>query len=232
MSNKKILIAEDDPNFGLVLQSYLSINDFEVNLCPDGNRAFSAFKADDYDLCILDVMMPHKDGFSLAESIQSLGRNTPFIFLTARSLKEDKIKGYQLGAVDYLVKPFDPEILLLKIQAILKSNEVAKPVVAKEHHIGQFLFDPEKRRLALGEEQIKLSPKESDLLQLLCESNGEVLKREDALLKIWKEDSYFTTKSMDVYITKLRKFLRKDKTHKIEITNLHGKGFVLSVGNI
>lgn len=229
MSNKKILIAEDDPNFGLVLKSYLSVNDFDVTLCPDGNQALTAFESGDFDLCILDVMMPHKDGFSLAQSIQSKGRDIPFIFLTARAMKEDMVKGYQLGAIDYLVKPFDPEILLLKIQAILHNREQNTVSQAKSFEIGNFVFEYDKRALKIGEEEIKLSPKEADLLLMLCQNQNQVLKREDALVQIWKEDSYFTTKSMDVYITKLRKYLRKDTEYQIEISNLHGKGFVLSV---
>jgi len=229
MSDKKILIAEDDPNFGLVLKSYLSVNDFEVTLCPDGNQALIAFESGDFDLCILDVMMPHKDGFSLAQAIQSKGRDIPFIFLTARAMKEDMVKGYQLGAIDYLVKPFDPEILLLKIQAILHNRKQITVSQAKSFEIGNFVFEHDKRELKIGEELIKLSPKEADLLLMLCQNQNQVLKREDALVQIWKEDSYFTTKSMDVYITKLRKYLRKDTGNQIEISNLHGKGFVLSV---
>ena len=227
--NNKILIAEDDPNFGMVLQSYLSVNDFEVTLCPDGQKALEAFTKGDFDLCILDVMMPHKDGFSLAESIQAQNRDIPFVFLTAKSMKEDVVKGYKLGAIDYLVKPFDPEILLLKIQAILLQKGEQKTEAITSFHIGNFTFDAEKRLLHIEAETIKLSPKESDLLQLLCQNKDQVLRREEALLKIWKEDNYFTTKSMDVYITKLRKHLRRDTAHTIEISNLHGKGFVLSV---
>ncbi len=229
MHKQKILIAEDDPNFGMVLQSYLSVNEFEVTLCADGEKAIHAFDRQDFDLCIFDVMMPNLDGFSLAQAVKARGRSIPFLFLTAKALKEDMVKGYQLGAIDYLIKPFDPEILLLKIRAILSNPSNTTLEKTTQFTIGNFSFDAEKRILMLQEESLKLSPKEAELLYLLCERQDHILKREEALLKIWKEDSYFTTKSMDVYITKLRKYLRKDTTHQIEITNLHGKGFVLSV---
>jgi len=226
---KRILIAEDDPNFGMMLKSFLMVNDFQVELCNDGNKAVSAFRSADFDLCILDVMMPFKDGFSVAETIQESGKKTPFIFLTAKAMKEDQVKGYKIGALDYLVKPFDPEILLLKVQAIINRQSASKSNTRNQFQIGKFDFESEKRTLTINEEIIKLSPKESELLHLLATNMGEVVRREDALNRIWKEDSYFTTKSMDVYITKLRKHLRKDTKNQIEITNLHGKGFVMSV---
>ena len=229
MTKDKILIAEDDPNFGMMLKSYLVVNGYEVELCDDGNKAYSSFGRNDFDLCIFDIMMPFKDGFSLAESIQKGVKRVPFIFLTAKTLKEDQIRGYQLGAADYLVKPFDPEILLLKIKAILRGNKQLSVEPVSTFAIGNFTFDADRRVLKINNKTVKLSPKESALLQLLLIHQDKVLRREEALLKIWKEDSYFTTKSMDVYITKLRKILRQDSDHKIEIENLHGKGFVLSV---
>ena len=232
MHKKKILLAEDDLNFGMMLQSYLSVNSYEVTWCKDGNEAYGLLSKSKFDLCIFDVMMPNKDGFSLAESFQKLKSKTPFIFLTARAMKEDQIKGYQMGAMDYLVKPFDPEILLLKLEAILRiENQSALPQ-EKYFKIGSFHFDADLRSLTRDDKQTKLSPKESELLHLLLLKNGEVLTREEALLNIWKESTFFTTKSMDVYITKLRNYLKKDDTHKIEIKNLHSKGFVLSIKDI
>ena len=222
-----ILIAEDDSNFGMVLQSYLSLNDFLVSLFSTGEEALRQFKSTNFDLCILDVMMPDMDGFTLAEQIKQVNPSIPFMFLTARSMKKDQLEGYRLGAIDYLIKPFDPEILLLKIQAILGYTLDAtnkEPI----YQVGNFVFDSDQRRLTLHGVSQKLSPKEAELLHLLCEKNGNVLTREEALLKIWKEDNYFTGQSMNVYITKLRKYLKQDKDHKIEIINLHGKGFILS----
>jgi len=224
-----ILIAEDDSSFGMVLQSYLAINDFEVTLLPTGTEALSHFKKKNFDLCILDVMMPDMDGFTLAEQIKQVDETIPFMFLTAKSLKEDQIKGYTLGAIDYLIKPFDPEILLLKIQAILGHTfeNTSKEII---HQIGNFSFDYELRNLSIDGTHQKLSPKESELLQMLCEKKGGVLTREEALLKIWQEDNYFTGQSMNVHITRLRKYLKKDTEHHIAINNLHGKGFLLKVG--
>jgi len=223
-----ILIAEDDSSFGMVLQSYLAINDFEVTLLPTGTEALSHFKKKNFDLCILDVMMPDMDGFTLAEQIKQVDESIPFMFLTAKSLKEDQIKGYTLGAIDYLIKPFDPEILLLKIQAILGHTfeNTSKEII---HQIGNFSFDFELRNLSINGQQQKLSPKESELLQMLCEKKGGVLTREEALLKIWEEDNYFTGQSMNVHITRLRKYLKQDTEHHIAINNLHGKGFLLKV---
>lgn len=223
-----ILIAEDDSNFGMVLQSYLSLNDFEVVLMPTGERAVKSFQSNNFDLCILDVMMPDMDGFTLAEQLKQKNPAIPFIFLTARSMKEDQVRGYKLGAIDYLIKPFDPEILLLKIQAILGHtyDNTYKEAV---YEVGDFTFNYDQRNLSLNDNNQKLSPKESDLLRLLCEKKGSVLNREEALTKIWQEDNYFTGQSMNVYITKLRKYLKQDKNNQIEIVNLHGKGFILKV---
>ncbi len=225
----QILIAEDDPNFGMVLKSYLEVNDFIVTLCPDGQDALSALQVRDFDLCIFDVMMPNLDGFSLATRLKKENRQIPFFFLTARGFKEDQVKGYQLGAMDYLVKPFDPEILLLKINAILQNHVRQEEAIPRMFEIGSFSFDSETRQLILDGNTQKLSPKESALLQMLCIRKDEVLPREDALVKIWKEDTYFTTKSMDVYITKLRKYLKVDMQNDIQINNLHSKGFMLTV---
>lgn len=227
MSKQRILIAEDDPNFGLVLKSYLSLHQYDVTLCDDGNKALSALHSQDFSLCILDVMMPYRDGFSVAEGIQKAGYKLPVVFLTAKGLKEDQIKGYRLGAVDYLVKPFDPDILLLKIQALL-SQFGEEELAPTDYQIGQYLFQPSLRQLTLFEEHWKLSPKENDLLHLLCQKKGRVLLREEALLKIWKEDGFFTAQSMNVYISKLRNYFRKDKLVPVQIENIHSKGFLLS----
>ena len=224
----KILLAEDDPNFGLMLKGFLDLNDYQVTWTKNGHEALMAYQSQAFDLCIFDVMMPNKDDFSLAKDIQRLGNTTPILFLTARAMREDKIKGYQLGAIDYLVKPFDPEILILKIQAILRqtASETTEKTTFK---IGSYIFNYPKRQLILNQKTQKLTPKDADLLQLLCEKQGKVLTREEALIKIWKEDNYFTAQSMNVFISKLRKYLNKDTLHHIEIENLHGKGFVLVV---
>lgn len=222
----KILLAEDDPNFGLMLKGFLDLNDYQVTWTKNGHEALIAYQSQTFDLCIFDVMMPNKDGFSLATDLKKMGNTTPILFLTARAMREDKIKGYQLGAIDYLVKPFDPEILILKIQAVLRqtTSEITEKTIFK---IGNYRFDYAKRQLILKENTQKLTPKDADLLRLLCEKEGKVLTREEALIKIWKEDNYFTAQSMNVFISKLRKYLAKDPEHHIEIENLHGKGFVL-----
>ncbi len=226
MSRPRILIAEDDPNFGLVLQSFLNLHDYHVTLCNDGNKALSALQSQPFDLCILDVMMPYRDGFAVAEAIQRSGKKLPVVFLTAKALKEDHIKGYRLGAIDYLVKPFDPEILLLKVQAILSRFNRPQPEVER-YLIGRFVFQPALRQLARADANWKLSPRESALLLLLCQKNTEVLLREEALLKIWGEENFFTAQSMNVYVTKLRNYFRTDPDCPVEIENLHGKGFLL-----
>ncbi len=223
-----LLIAEDDANFGMMLKIYLQMHGLQITLCENGPLAVQAFQAQSFDLCILDVMMPHLDGFSVAEVIAKSGSATPFVFLTAKALKEDQIKGYQLGAVDYLIKPFDPEILLFKINVLLQKRG-APDKDNKALQIGNYVFDYEKRNLRLGPHTEKLSPKEAELLKLLGERQGELLLHEEALLKIWQNDDYFTKQSMNVFITKLRKYLAHDPENRIEIANLHGKGFVLGV---
>lgn len=221
---KKILLAEDDANFGPVLKSYLEMNNYAVTLCIDGNQAYSMYKADTYDICILDVMMPHRDGFTLAQDIRKLDRNTPFVFLTARSQKQDIIKGFKAGADDYINKPFDSEVLLLKLDAILKRGQVE---TRNEYKLGNTLFIPSTRILIIGKEEKRLSPKENALLKMLCEKNNEVLTRKEALEEIWGEDNYFTMRSMDVYITKLRKYLKSEKNIKID--NIHSNGYLLKI---
>jgi len=228
MENSRILLVEDDPNFGTVLKDYLSLNDYDVTLAKDGLEGLIMFKNDDYDLCILDVMMPRKDGFSLAKDIRSTNLEVPIIFLTAKTMKEDVLKGYQAGADDYLNKPFDSEVLLYKIKAILqrKEGDKNKEEETFEFKIGKFDFNSKLRHLAFeGAEPQKLSPKESKLLKLLAIYKNDLMPRELALTKIWRDDNYFTSRSMDVYIAKLRKYLKLDES--VEILNIHGEGFRL-----
>ena len=226
--NKKILLVEDDPNFGAVLKDYLLINDFEVTLAKNGMEGFEKFKKDNFNLCILDVMMPYKDGYTLAREIREKNKEIPIIFLTAKSMKEDVLKGYKVGADDYLNKPFDSEVLLLKIRAILqrKSTEVKANTTRFEFEIGKFHLNSKLRSLTFpGQDPIKLSPKENELLKMLALHENDLMPRELALTKIWRDDNYFTSRSMDVYIAKLRKYLKSDEN--VEIINIHGEGFRL-----
>ena len=227
---KKILLVEDDPNFGTILKDYLTINNYNVTHAKNGMEGFEKFKRNDYDLCILDVMMPYKDGFTLAKEIKEKNKDIPIIFLTAKSLKEDVLKGYQVGADDYLNKPFDSEVLLMKIKAIMQRKSVDSVVESKqfEFQIGAFFLNSKLRFLSYGKEDpIKLSPKENELLRLLALHLNDLMTRELALTKIWRDDNYFTSRSMDVYIAKLRKYLKRDTN--VEILNIHGEGFRLVV---
>ena len=223
-----ILLVEDEENFGSVLKNYLELSDYIVTLCTDGNKGLNSFRNNIYDLCILDVMMPERDGFSLATEIKKINQTIPVIFLTAKKLKEDILKGYQVGADDYITKPFDTEVLLYKIKAVLNrnGNTIQKEMVSK-YTFGQFTFNTETRELLSETSTKKLSPKESELLKLLCANINEVVSRDLALNKIWKDNNYFTTRSMDVFIAKLRKYLKEDAT--LEIINVHGNGFRLLV---
>ncbi|CAI8428934.1 MAG: Response regulator MprA [Polaribacter sejongensis] len=227
MRSKKILLVEDDPNFGTVLKDYLALNDYNVTLAKDGIEGLIMFKNNDYDLCILDVMMPRKDGFSLAQDIRGTNKEIPIIFLTAKTLKEDILKGYAVGADDYLNKPFDSEVLLHKIKAISQRKDIDKSAESEqfEFQIGSFFFNSKLRYLSIGDngEPIKLSPKESKLLRMLAIHKNDLMPRELALTKIWRDDNYFTSRSMDVYIAKLRKYLKPDEF--VEILNIHGEGF-------
>ena len=230
MTNKKILLVEDDPNFGTVLKDYLMLNDYTVTHAKDGLEGLIMFKNDDFDICILDVMMPRKDGFSLAKDIRATNTDIPIIFLTAKTMKEDVLRGYEVGADDYLNKPFDSEVLLYKIKAILNRKE--KDVNAEddqhEFQIGKFHLNSKLRHLSYdGGEPRKLSPKENKLLKMLTLHLNDLMPRELALTKIWRDDNYFTSRSMDVYIAKLRKYLKEDTN--VEIVNIHGEGFRLIV---
>lgn len=227
MSQKKSLFfVEDDLSFGAVLKSYLEICNFSVTWLDDGKHAVTAFREGDFDLCLLDVMLPHVDGFSIGREIRNLDSKIPIIFLTAKSLKEDIITGYRLGADDYIIKPFDADVLLYKIAVILKRSEETIIADNQLFRIGKYTFDAKIREIRLDEERQLLSPKESALLKLLCEHKNELLPREIALKKIWGDDGYFTSRSMDVFMTKLRKYLKDDPT--IEIRNIHGSGFILT----
>ena len=228
--NKKILLVEDDLNFGAVLKDYLMLNDFDVVLAKNGMEGFEKFKKDNYDLCILDVMMPYKDGYTLAKEIREKNSEVPIIFLTAKTMKEDVMKGYKAGADDYLNKPFDSEVLLMKIKAIIqrKASENKNEPAKFEFQIGKFNLNSKLRFLTFeGNEPIKLSPKESELLKMMAIYENDLMPRELALTKIWREDNYFTSRSMDVYIAKLRKYLKDDPN--VEILNIHGEGFRLVI---
>ncbi len=223
----KILLAEDDKNLGSVLKAYLEAKGYTTTLCMDGKEALETFKRNEFDFCILDIMMPIMDGFTLAKEIRKLDKHIPFLFLTAKSMQEDKVHGFELGADDYLTKPFSMEELLLRIKAIrrrIEENSKAKP----ENNFftfGKYKFDHNRQILEVDGKQQKLTSKESDLLKLLCQNINNVLDRSVALNKIWFDDSYFNARSMDVYITKLRKYLKDDPD--VELINVHGVGFKL-----
>ena len=224
----KVLLCEDDSNLGLVLKNYLELDEYDVTLERDGRLGLAAFQREKFDLCLLDVMMPHVDGFTLAEDIRDIDPDVPLFFLSAKTLKEDIIHGYKLGADDYITKPFDSEVLMLKIKAIIKRNEEDHKVRDnQEYDLGNYNFNPKLRELKHGAGVQILSPKENELLKMLSEHKNDVLTREKALKKIWGSDTYFNGRSMDVYIAKLRKFLREDS--QIEIVNIHGNGFRLVV---
>ncbi len=225
--HSKILLAEDDPNFGSVLRDYLTINEYEVRLCKDGKEALAAFEAEAFDLCILDVMMPLMDGFTLAREIRSRDTGIPMIFLTAKSMKADVLEGFKIGADDYITKPFDSEILLYKIRAILNRNADNEGDKPTEFDIGRLHFDYTLRTIRDGDTVHNLSPKEGELLYLLCLKMNDLLRREEALKKIWGNDNYFTARSMDVFIAKIRKYLGADPN--VELVNIHGSGFRLVV---
>jgi two-component system, OmpR family, response regulator len=223
----KILLVEDDQNFGDVLRSYLEMHDYEVELTTDGELGLAAFKKNKYDLVITDVMMPKKDGFTLAKDIRLLDKEVPMIFLTAKTLKEDVLEGFKIGADDYITKPFNSEELLFRVKAVMRRT--TKPADTQEDQrefiISDYHFDYALRILTYKPDGStdKLSPKEAQLLRLFCFRINDVLQRSEALTKIWEDDNYFTARSMDVFITKIRKYLSKDKN--IEIENIHGNGF-------
>jgi DNA-binding response OmpR family regulator len=224
MDKEKILLVEDDVNFGFVLKSYLEMNNFDITLVSDGKDAIPTFTKGDFDLCVLDVMLPNVDGFTIAKEIRKINKEMPIIFLTAKSLKEDIMAGFKVGADDYLTKPFDSDVLLLKIKAILRRKDT-KQTIEDKVKIGQYEFDIKLRSLSSPSVSYRLTPREADLLKELILSKNTVLDRNEALKKIWGDDNYFNARSMDVYITKLRKYFKDDDS--IQINNIHGSGFIL-----
>ena len=219
----KILLCEDDENLGMLLREYLQAKGYATELCPDGEAGYKAFLKTKFDICVLDVMMPKKDGFTLAQEIRSSNLDVPIIFLTAKTLKEDILEGFKIGADDYITKPFSMEELV--IEAIMRRTKGKKSKESTLYHIGKFTFDTQKQLLCIGDDQRKLTTKENELLALLCSHANEILQRDFALKTIWIDDNYFNARSMDVYITKLRKHLKDDP--QIEIINIHGKGYKL-----
>ncbi|MFC2081010.1 response regulator transcription factor [Bacteroidota bacterium] len=228
MSEEKIriLLAEDDENLGSLLKEYLQAKLYDTHWLTDGEKAYNSFKKNKYEICILDIMMPVKDGFTLAREIQMIDPEVPIIFLTAKSMKDDVLEGFAIGADDYITKPFSMEELLYRIEAILRRTR-GKGTQNKQmiFEIGRYHFDTNKQILSLDEEKHKLTTKESELLKLLCNNANNVLERNFALKTIWVDDNYFNARSMDVYITKLRKYLKGDPS--VEIMNIHGKGYKL-----
>ncbi len=222
----KLLLAEDDENLGLLLKEYLVAKGYDVDLYPDGEAAYRGFMKEHYDICILDVMMPKKDGFTLAKDVRIVNAEIPVIFLTAKNMKEDVLEGFQLGADDYITKPFSMEELIMRIEAILRrTSQEGQQGSQQVFTLGKLTFDTRKQTLSDGEETVKLTTKESELLKLLCQNANKVLERNYALKSIWIDDNYFNARSMDVYITKLRKHLKDEPS--VEIINVHGKGYKL-----
>lgn len=225
----KVLLVEDDLNLGHLLQDYLEMENFDVQLCRDGEAGYETFASTKFDICLLDVMMPKKDGFTLAKQIREKNQTVPILFLTAKSLKEDKINGFTIGADDYITKPFDEEELVLRIHAVLKRTQSNGTVMPESEEtkfkIGNYIFDYANHALSIGEDTRRITKRESEILRLLYLYKNRILKREEALVSIWGENDYFHGRSFDVFITKLRKYLKKDPNVKIE--NVHGVGFML-----
>ncbi len=221
----RILLCEDDENLGMLLREYLQAKGYETDLFPDGDQGYKAFLRSKYDICVFDVMMPIKDGFTLAQEVRAANAEIPIIFLTAKTLKEDILEGFKIGADDYITKPFSMEELTLRIEAILRRVRGKKSKECTVYQIGKFTFDTQKQILTFEGVPTKLTTKESELLSLLCAHANEILQRDFALKTIWIDDNYFNARSMDVYITKLRKHLKPDPA--IEIINIHGKGYKL-----
>jgi len=227
----RILLVEDDPNFGAVLKDYLSMNGYEVRLATDGEKGEDIFLKEEFNLCILDVMMPRQDGISLAAKIKRINNDMPVIFLTAKTLQDDVLAGFKTGADDYITKPFNSEELLYRIAAVLKrSGKLRNNQVQKEFNIGKYHFNYKTRMLNSDEGTSKLSPKEAELLRLFCMKVNDIVYREEALKQIWGRDDYFTARSMDVFVTKLRKYIKGDPS--LEIVNIHGNGFRLNAEEV
>lgn len=223
-----VLLAEDDKNLGNILKTYLEAKGYPTVLCPNGKIAYETFKREKFEFCVLDIMMPEMDGFTLAKNIRKIDKTIPILFLSAKAMQEDRIHGFEVGADDYLTKPFSMEELLLRIQAILRRSETIINDKNKSiFEFGKFTFEYNRQLLILNKNEQKLTSKEAELLKLLCENMNNVLDRTIALNKIWFDDSYFNARSMDVYITKLRKYLKEDDD--VELINVHGVGFKLVV---
>lgn len=226
MENKtRILLCEDDESLGMLLKEYLQVKNYDAELYPDGELGFKAFAQGKYDLCILDVMMPKKDGFSLAQDIRLIDQKVPIIFLSAKTLKEDILSGFKVGADDYMTKPFSMEELIFRIEAILRRINSMKEKNQTLFHLGQFTFDSQRKMLKIGDKETRLTTKENELLFLLAQNGNNILERNYTLKTIWVDDNYFNARSMDVYITKLRKLLKDDPN--VGILNVHGKGYKL-----
>jgi len=231
MENKlHILLCEDEESLGMLVREYLQAKGYDAELYLDGEAGYKAFMRTKFDMCLLDVMMPKMDGFSLAREIRMVNTEVPIIFLTAKNLKADILEGFKLGADDYLTKPFSMDELVYRMEAILRRVKVKSTHAVTQYQLGKFLFDTQRQILSIGDKQTKLTTKECELLTMLCAHSNEVLERELALKTIWIDDNYFNARSMDVYITKLRKHLKDDPT--IEINNVHGKGYRLIVPNL
>ncbi|MBQ2511234.1 MAG: response regulator transcription factor [Bacteroidales bacterium] len=222
----KLLVAEDDPNLGTILKAYLTQKGYTVLWTKDGDEALNVFDEGDIDACILDVMMPAKDGFTVAKEIRRADKKVPIIFLTAKNLEEDKLKGFEVGADDYITKPFSMEELLARLNATMRRSFNEERIDKNVFKIGNFTFDYTHQTLTLGEEVQRLTAKESDLLKIFAVNFNQLVDRNTTLERIWKDDSYFAARSMDVYITKLRKYLKADPS--VEIVNVHGVGFKLT----
>lgn len=227
MEKMKILLCEDDENLGMLLGEYLQAKGYDVNLMPDGEAGYQSFMSEKYDICILDIMMPKKDGFTLAQDIRKINGIVPIVFLTAKSLKEDVLEGFRIGADDYITKPFSMEEMLYRIEAIMRRISGKKNKNGNEYRLGKMVFDSQKQLLISETKTVKLTTKESELLSLLVQNVNNILERNYALKTIWVEDNYFNARSMDVYITKLRKLLKEDPD--VEIINIHGKGYKLII---
>ena len=227
MEKVKILLCEDDENLGMLLREYLQAKGYNVTLAPDGEAGYQHFSNEKFDLCILDVMMPKKDGFTLAQDIRKVNGIIPIVFLTAKSLKDDVLEGFRIGADDYITKPFSMEEMLLRIEAIMRRISGKKSKNGNEFQLGDMIFDTQKQTLSSDKGITKLTTKECELLSLLVQNANSILERNYALKTIWVEDNYFNARSMDVYITKLRKILKDDPN--VEIINIHGKGYKLVI---
>ena len=222
---QRVLLCEDDENLGMLLREYLQAKGYYAELCPDGDAGYKAFQKGNFDICVLDVMMPVKDGFTLAQEIRAMNADIPIIFLTAKTLNEDVLEGFKIGADDYITKPFSMEVLVVRIENVLRRVCGRKNKENALYKIGRFMFDTKKQLLVIDDVQTKLTTKESELLALLCAHAKEILQRDYALKTVWTDDNYFNARSMDVYITRLRKHLKADES--IEIINIHGKGYKL-----